>query len=196
MFSTAVYRFRQIAEGIARYGIALLLVTSVGLNVSLSHELRASRLSRTTGILPGTIVPPISGVTSRGLASTIELKGGLPVVFYYFSASCGWCERNWSNVEALVRQTRGRYRVVGIAASADIPAAVKDGATPIAVLTSVAPSTLAAYGFRSTPQTVVVGQDGRVLKSWTGAYQGEQAENIKSFFGVQLPGLLPKPQQR
>lgn len=192
MLQIVVDRCRRGLLVLVKYGPAFLLVISVGLNVSLSRELRATRRQPEGGVLVGTILPPISGVTTHGMALTIQPLADRPTIFYYFSATCGWCDRNWPNIEALVRQTSGRYRVVGVAATAEIPAAVHDRAIPLPILTSVDADILAAYGFRGTPQTVVIGQDGRVLKSWTGAYQGDQAESVANFFGVTMPGLLPK----
>ncbi len=192
MFHVDADRCRLYARVVAKYGFSILLLASIGLNMWLGEELRATRRKSQIRVSPGTLVPSMSGVTNTGEAATIQLEAEMPTVFYYFSASCGWCERNWANVEALVRQTYGRYRVIGIAASEEVPAAVKDRGIPLRILTSVNKDTLAAYGFRGTPQTVVVGPDGRVLTSWTGAYQGDQAKSVAKFFRVRLPGLSPK----
>lgn len=195
MLVVAVGWCQLVAIGLSRHWLVLLLLMSVGVNMSLSQELRVSRREAAGSVLPGTMVPPMRGVTRQGIPTTIQPNSAMPTVFYYFSAACGWCERNWANIDALVNQTRGRYRVVGIAASDEVPAAITDRAIPLSILTSVDSETLAAYGFRGTPQTVVIAGDGRVLKSWTGAYQGAQADSVATFFGVRLPGLLPKHPQ-
>lgn len=192
MLGMVATQSRPLTLALARHGLVILLIASVALNLSLSQELRASRRKSEAGPLAGTIVPAVRGVTKQGVVSTVQFDSNVPTVFYYFSAACGWCERNWANVEALLKQSRGRYRIVGVAASAEIPTALNGSRLSLPYLTSVDPDTLAAYGFRSTPQTVVVGQDGRVLKSWTGAYQGAQAQDVARYFDVKLPGLLPK----
>ncbi len=192
MLQIVVGRCRRFFVVLVKHGSALLLVISVGLNLALSQELRAARRQPEGGAAAGAILPPISGLTPNGVPLTIRPLADLPTVFYYFSAACGWCDRNWANVEALVKQTSGRYRVVGVAATEDVPAAIRDREISLTILTAVGADTLAAYGFRGTPQTVVIGQDGRVLKSWRGAYQGDQAESIADFFGITMPGLLPK----
>jgi hypothetical protein len=192
MYTAVASHLRWFMIAVLRHGLAILLVASAALNMSLSAQLRESRKRSEAVLQPGTRVPPISGVTTEGVLSTIQFNSTVPTVFYYFSAACGWCERNWVNVEALVRQSHGRYRVIGIAATDETPAALKRSNPTFPFLKSVDPDTLAAYGFRGTPQTVVVGEGGRVLKSWTGAYQGAQAKDISAYFDVQLPGLLPK----
>jgi hypothetical protein len=46
-------------------------------------------------------------------------------------------------------------------------------------------------GFRSTPQTIVIAPDGRVLKNWRGVYAQRSQPDVEAFFGVRLPGLTP-----
>ena len=194
MFTVVASHFRWFTLRVIKHGLAILLVASVSLNMSLSAQLRESRKRSEAVLQPGTSVPPLTGVTTQGVLSTVQFNSSIPTVFYYFSAACGWCERNWANVEALVSQSRGRYRVIGIAATDETPAALNRSNSSLPFLKSVDRDTLAAYGFRGTPQTVVVGEGGRVLKSWTGAYQGAQARDISRYFDVHLPGLLPKMQ--
>ncbi len=43
--------------------------------------------------------------------------------------------------------------------------------------------------FRATPQTIVVASDGRVLRTWTGAYVGRNKQEMEMFFSVQLPEI-------
>lgn len=176
-------------SSVRRYGGVGLLLTSVGLNVLLSQELRASRaVAPALGV--GTPVPPISGVSGDGAEVTVAYDTDLPTVLYYFKTDCGWCERNWANVEALIDQTRGRYRVIGLAASPKLPQYLTDRDGLLPVVRNVDRDTLATYKFSATPQTVVVSPEGLVVASWMGAYQQRQAEAIAEFFDVTMPGLL------
>ncbi|MGE0887721.1 MAG: hypothetical protein AB7P14_29725 [Blastocatellales bacterium] len=43
-------------------------------------------------------------------------------------------------------------------------------------------------GLGSTPQTIVISPEGKVLKNWVGAY-GSSKPEIEAYFGVQLPGI-------
>ena len=49
--------------------------------------------------------------------------------------------------------------------------------------------TLQSLGLGSTPQTIVVSPEGKVLKVWTGAYDDKLKSEIEDYFGTQLPGL-------
>jgi hypothetical protein len=117
-------------------------------------------------------------------------------VLYYFSAECGWCERNWANVEALRAETFGRVRVVGVAATAAIPPYMTHPASPMEIVTGVDKETRDAYHFSATPYTVLVGGDGRIRQSWRGAWQGKSAASLSARFAVTLPGLSPATVQK
>jgi hypothetical protein len=46
-----------------------------------------------------------------------------------------------------------------------------------------------SLGLGSTPQTIVISPEGRVLKNWTGSY-GEQVQaELEEYFQIRLPGL-------
>ena len=44
-------------------------------------------------------------------------------------------------------------------------------------------------GLGSTPQTIVIAPDGRVLKNWIGAFGMPVQTQVEEFFDVRLPGL-------
>jgi hypothetical protein len=48
------------------------------------------------------------------------------------------------------------------------------------------------YGLGSTPQTIIVSLDGKILQNWVGAYTGDRRAEVERFFGVSLPGLTAK----
>ena len=45
------------------------------------------------------------------------------------------------------------------------------------------------YRLGSTPQTIVISPEGKVMENWLGAYNGAGQVEIEKFFGVNLPGL-------
>lgn len=182
----------------SKHCLVLLLLASAGLNVTLANELRTRRTARTATLEVGTKVTPFTARDLNGNPTRVDFVGPTPTVLYYFSASCGWCRRNWPNIEALAAQTRGRYRFIAIAASADAGADVsrlRGSGAVFDVLTGLDEQTTAAYGFRGTPQTVVVSAEGRVLSSWAGAYSGAVQALVERFFSATLPGTLPASPQ-
>ncbi len=44
-------------------------------------------------------------------------------------------------------------------------------------------------GLGPTPQTIVISPQGKVLKSWVGAYHDKTQREVETEFGVLLPGL-------
>jgi hypothetical protein len=119
-----------------------------------------------------------------------------PTILYYFSPSCGWCEKNWLNIKALVAATQGRYRFVGLSTTPDVLAYLEGHRLSFEVYTGMNLETARAYHFGGTPHTVVIGADGRVAHSWSGAYTGQQQGDVERAFGVVLPGIQARPASR
>ena len=69
--------------------------------------------------------------------------GVLPTVLYYFSPTCGWCERNWDNVRALSAAAPGRYRFIGLSSTPKIEQFMRDRQLDFEVYTEAAFSTSA-----------------------------------------------------
>jgi hypothetical protein len=58
-----------------------------------------------------------------------------------------------------------------------------------AVYTAPSTATRSAYGLGGTPQTIVIGPDGKIVNNWSGAYTGDALAQVSSTLGVKLPGL-------
>src|SRR5712692_7588251 len=92
-------------------------------------------------------------------------------------------------------QRGGRYRFIGVSLSQETLAEyVAKNDLKLPVYSGLSPETLKTYKLGSTPQTIVISPEGRVLQNWAGAYVGEQKAQVEAFFHVSLPGLrkLPK----
>lgn len=164
---------RKIPVGI------LLLVLSVGLNVTLSR--RVSTLTHTVEALKGgsrlkigTKLADIQAQDLEGKIRTVRYSdSSVPTLLYVFSPSCGWCYRNLENVRLMSQDARGRYRMVGLSLSdKGLPEYIKDHRIDFPVYV---PSEQIRRDYRlgGTPETLLVAADGRVTKIWTGAYQAE-----------------------
>jgi peroxiredoxin len=169
-----------------------LLLASTTLNV-----VQAKRLGMFAGAAVaqpelGTVAQVISAKTLEGRPVEIALQE-TPTILYYFSPTCGWCERNWLNVKALIAGTEGKYRFIGLSTSRDIKAFMDNHELAFEVYSDLSPETTKAYHFLGTPHTVVVGADGRVQQSWIGAYNGNQQRVVEHALDLILPGI-PKPE--
>jgi hypothetical protein len=168
-----------------------LLVVSVGVNVVLAKRLKALQPPPAAALQAGERVPELDVKTLSGTAVHFTFDEPLPTVLYYFSPTCGWCERNWDNVRAIAAAAPGRYRFVGLSSSANVEAFMRDRGLSFDVFTGVSADALRAYHLSGTPQTVVVAPGGTVIHAWSGAYTNRQQRSIADYFRVELPGLRP-----
>src|SRR5438874_9981187 len=105
------------------------IVISVALNIALAYKLRqfghfeqskaeqkADRLLK-----PGTAVPPIQVVDTRGQSQTIayDNEGVKETVLYVFTPPCHWCAANMDNLKQLVAQKGDEFRFIGVSLSKD-----------------------------------------------------------------------------
>jgi peroxiredoxin len=178
-----------------------MLVASVLINVTLAHKLR--HFNDLVGPLPdhllksGTLAPSFEAVDLRGQAQliTYDKQGSRSTVLYVFTPPCPWCARNMDNIEALADKAGTQYRFVALSLSAEgLADYVSTNEFKLAVYSGLSPETVKTYKLGSTPQTIVISPEGKVLQNWIGAYTGDQKSQVEAFFHVTLPGLkdLPK----
>jgi len=99
------------------------------------------------------------------------------------------------NFKTLVDRESDRYRFVGVSLSGEgLVQYVAKNNLSLPVYSGLSLETLKIYKLGSTPQTIVISHDGRVVQNWVGAYVGDQKKEIETYFHVNLPGLreLPK----
>jgi len=179
----------------------LLLVASVSVNVVLARRvwffthLQSNRAAERL-IKVGTTVPPIAAKRLDGQPSVISYQGAeQSTVLYIFTPPCSWCARNIDNLKTLLENERGNYRFIGLSLSEEtLPEYVAKNKLNFPVYSGLSAESLKTYKLGSTPQTIVISPEGRVVQDWVGAYVGEQQSQVEAFFHVKLPGLreLPK----
>jgi hypothetical protein len=177
-------------NGVWVTGVLLLLVLSTGVNVAQAQRIRT--LVNQSGAqvrLVGTPVAAIEASSLDGKPMEIVLGRGLPTVLYYFSSTCGWCERNWANFEALAKAGGDRYRFVAVSAEKGLKPFVEKRGLRVEVFEQLSDETVLALRLAGTPTTIVVGPDGVITHDWRGAYSERLVRQIEDLFGVKLPGL-------
>jgi len=98
------------------------------------------------------------------------------------------------NLKTLVDKESAQYRFIGISLSEQgLAEYVSKNNLNFPVYSGLSPETLKTYKLGSTPQTIAVSREGRVLQNWTGAYAGDQKSQIEAFFHVTLPGIPTRP---
>ncbi len=193
----------QPASRVVLSMIAIALVASIALNVLLAHRVRSLTFARSARMAEfrlnvGATVPPIAAKRLDGQQDTISYENTRePTVLYVFTPACSWCARNIDNFKKLVLKERGQFRIVGISLSQErLSEYVEKNGLNIPIYVGLSEETKRAYKLGSTPQTIVISPEGKVLQDWAGAYVGDQKSQVEAFFHVSLPGLrdLPKAQ--
>lgn len=182
-------------------GITVALMVSVTLNVLLARKVQRFNAAESAKIadrllIAGTSVPEIAANRLAGQQETISYEGAKePTVLYIFTPPCSWCARNIDNFRTLAEKETGQYRVLGISLSQEgLADYVAKNQLKLPVYSGLSVETLRTYKLGSTPQTIVISTDGKVLQDWVGAYVGQQKKEIEEYFHLSLPGLreLPK----
>lgn len=170
-------------------GLLLLLVSS-GVNVLQAQRIHTLLRTATAGAsIIGQKATGIVGVRTNGERATVDFDERRPTVLYYFSPTCGWCERNWANVQALHDAAAGRYRLVAVSADQGLAEYMRQRKLGVEVIEGIGENVRTAYAFYGTPHTVVVDAGGVVTHEWRGAYNARIGRQIEELFGLALPGV-------
>jgi hypothetical protein len=169
--------------------LLILVIVSVLSNLLLSQH--AARPSAASEERParGTIVPPLIGTDTAGVARSIDYDTTDLTVVYYFDPTCSWTKRNWQSVRSLQQITADRVRFVGAAAGVVSQMLADAERLTFEVVGGLSEAQRRAYDFGSAPRTVVIGRGGRVRRAWRGAFMGNLRGEIERYFGVSLPVL-------
>jgi len=179
--------------------LTVLLILSVGLNILLSRKVQevteVSRLLRlkldTPVLLPGAKAPEFSAYELDGQKRLLNYaEANVPTVLYVFTPDCHWCARNLENIRSVVDAAGDRFRFLGVSLSdEDLPTYLSQNKLPFHVYQTPSEDVRIAYGFNSTPSTIVISPSGSVLQYWKGAYSEDLATEVEGYFQVKLPGL-------
>jgi len=181
-------------------GLILLLACSLVLNVALMRRNanlvdRVERVKNEGRLSPGASVPAISAHDQAGQLVKVSVTGtALPTLVYVFSPTCGWCAKNIENLKTLGSGMKGKYNVLGLSLTSEhLAEYIKSNALTFPVYSDPMPTVVSAYHLGGTPQTIVISPDGKVVKSWYGAYVGPAQVEVETFFAIHLPGLINPP---
>lgn len=167
----------------------LILGLSFSVVVNLLQARQLYWLQRNEGaLLPGTTVPDVVATDSAGQSARISLHTSQPTIIYVFRPRCAWCGRNDRAINALVSKVAGRYHIAGLALDQiQLSMFLKAHQMPFPVYHDPSLATIAAYHLRTTPSTIVVGTDGKILRTFTGAYTETTKASLEKFFSITLP---------
>jgi hypothetical protein len=176
--------------------LLLLLAISLSLNVFLGWRVRSlndvkRRGSPNPTLREGEIVPPISVMSLDDKQEIIDYKRTDGVtILYIISPECVWCDRNLENINALAKLNGKSYRFIGLSLVDD---GLKDYLAAhkfnFPIYAKLSRDSVDALRLGSTPQTIVISPEGRIVKNWVGAYGKDLRPEVESYFKVTLPGI-------
>jgi len=142
-------------------------------------------------LMPGSQAPPFAAQNIEGKLVNLDYNANQSTVLYVFSPDCHWCAENLDNIVSLAERAGDRYRFIGVSLRTEgLDEYLAHTHLPFPIYHSPPDTVRAAYDFRSTPSTIVIGNDGKVLKYWQGAYASELQPEVEGFFQLRLPGLV------
>jgi peroxiredoxin len=185
--------------------LSAFLLLSLAVNVSQVFKIRSMQApldrciawlrngtsTEARAIEVGAQAPPLGAHSLSGEAVSIDVaRPGKATVLYVFSPSCMWCKRNTENMRALAAAAGHGFDFVPISlAAAGVQEYLSRNGVKCPAYVDPSNASRKAYGFGGTPETLVIGKDGKVLKKWEGAYSPKVASEVASVLGVKLPGL-------
>jgi hypothetical protein len=173
--------------------MSVLLTSSGVVNILLARKVSSLRgaLQSKRELVVGESVKPLIAQSLDGSLATIAFSGNtLPTILYVFSPQCIWCMRNFDNIKTIEGSVKGRYRFIGLSMSAlSLEQYISDNNLSFPVFKEPDRRSIIDFKLGGTPQTLVVSQDGKVVKNWQGAYSGDQKKDVENFFGINLPGI-------
>lgn len=168
--------------------LLILLAVSLSLNVFQFH--RASYNRANTGeIHDGMLLKSLVVAGVNGKPVTLSFKNqSHPSLLYIFSPSCHWCMKNYGAMQSLMGAERNSFREIGLSLSTKhLRTYLSDHSTGFPVY-SVPSNAAAALGLIYTPETILVGSDGYVKRTWIGIYSGDNQNDIERYFDITLLG--------
>lgn len=184
--------------------ILSLLFLSLGLNVYLGLTIKRTKAASATPpsgasakLKTGTVVQPLKATDLRGKEEVLAFSVvPLPTVLYVFSPSCMWCERNNENINALASQRKDSFRFIGLSLTDEgLASYVESHHLSFPVYRRIAEDSRQILGLGTTPETIVVAPDGKIIKNWIGAFSGGVQPDVEEFFKIKLPGLKEPTKQ-
>jgi AhpC/TSA family len=179
--------------------ILTLLAVSLSLNAILGWQVRSSsvrqpgydqRLVNSPPLVEGTEIVPLIAKNLDGIVQTISFgDSDKPTVLYAFSLSCVWSQRNVDRIRAVSEADRSRFRFIGLSLRDEENGRLvaEQEKLGFQILKDLSAENMKALGLGSTPQTIVVSPQRRVLKNWIGFFAGDIKKQVCAFFDVSLP---------
>ena len=174
--------------------LAACCLLLLGLNIALitqNHSLKAQLAQEplTTAAPAGTQVHDLRGFDVQGKPLLVSYRGEIrrKVLLFVFSPTCRFCAENWPNwwrVFSELDRNAVQPAAVDVTATATADFIAQHQMTSMPVFVQVDPKAVPEYHFHLTPQTILVGADGKVEKVWSGVLTPRDISELESLASV------------
>lgn len=154
------------------FAVAMLTVNLLLVRQNKSLKAYASKLDRSLELKLGTPLPDLLGRDIQGNKLSIDYgSDARRTILMVFSSGCGPCSENMKNWRALKNSCdASKYRLVGVSltpsGTAEFVAYHKMEGIPI--MSEVDAKSRVDYNLTLTPQTILIGPDGKTERVWSG----------------------------
>jgi hypothetical protein len=181
----------KVAALLMIVGVVLLLVNVLLAQQNKKLKMLASKPDRALEIKAGTMLPTLEGIDSDGNRQSISYgQDARKTVLLVFSPRCRVCGENLPNWEAIINGIdRESFRLFAISLQSQgvKEYASRHGINGVTILTEIDSKYRVAYNLALTPQTILIGSDGKAERVWTGLLHGEDKREIERALNVLLP---------
>jgi peroxiredoxin len=175
--------------------VVLLVITLCSVNALLikqNRELKAAiaRITKPPEFLRlGQQVPPFTAHSLSGQQHRVNYADSAKTVLLVFSIQCPACERvlpYWKKINEAC--DRDQHQIFGVS----LDDATKTGVflasndLRLEALVDVGTEMREAYKLYLTPQTMVIDNNGKVEKIWSGVFSQEKKLEVESYFGLSM----------
>jgi peroxiredoxin len=132
-------------------------------------------------------MPDLHGFDVTG--KPVELRYGedpRKVLVLVYSPTCPFCDQNWPKWQQLISSLdHSAVRPIGVdvTSTTDAGFILQHQLSQLPVFLKVDPQATVNYRFQLTPQTILVGHDGKVEKVWTGVLNDSSLGELKQRLG-------------
>jgi peroxiredoxin len=187
-----------MSKGLYTLGFTLLFVALSAGNILLIRQnlqmRRALGQYRPVGLETGESVPPFTAESLDGGAVNISYTGsGSKRVLLFFTPTCPYCRQQFVYWRELLERVDGdRFEVLGVVDQAEdknrlreylraMGCAAEDGKR---LRVALVPSEVRqSYKLAATPITMIIGNDGKVEKVWSGRWDAHELMAANTIFG-------------
>ncbi len=162
-------RYQKII-GALLVGLCLLMTAS---NVYLLHVNRTLRryAQRSNEAAPGQFVAAVDGAGLDNAPIHLNPRRSHGTLLMIYSPLCQFCEKNWPAWHSLIQQGKDGgivFATIDLTGKADKTFLEQRGVDQAIAIHQFDPKEALALQLNATPQTILIGQDGKIRKVWTG----------------------------